>query len=253
MALEDAIVRMARENPGWGYTRLRDSLVGLGHEIARTTVARVLRDRGLEPAPERRRRTSWREFLEAHWEALLAADFFTVEVVTWAGLVRYHVLFLMELKTRKVHLGGIVRDPGEAWVLQAVRNLADGFEGVLRPGRKLILDRDAAFAAAVLEALGKLGVEVVRLPARSPNLNAYAERWVRSIRSECLDRLIPLGERHLRRAVAEYLEHYNRERHHQGLGGALLEPDPSAGAREGKILRRTRLGGLLSYYHRAAG
>lgn len=251
--IQDIVVRMASENPTWGYTRVRDALSNLGHEIARTTVARILAERGLEPAPERRRRTSWREFLEVHWGALVAADFFTVEVVTWLGLVRYHVLFLLELGTRKVHLGGIARDPGEAWVLQAFRNLADGFEGVLQPGRFLILDRDPVFSAAVRAALERAGVSVVRLPPRSPNLNAFAERWVRSVRSECLGRLIPLGERHLRRAVVEYVEHYNSERNHQGLGGALIESEAGVGSSEGRVVRRKRLGGVLNYYYREAG
>src|SRR5262249_34133729 len=160
-----------------------------------------------------------------HWDVLVATDFFTVEVLTWVGLVRYHVLFFMELKTRKVHVAGITHDPSEDWMLQVVRNATDSFDGFLRSGHMLILDRDPVFSRAVRELLAKCGVSVVRLPARSPNLNAYAERWIRSIRTECLDRIVPLGERFVWTAVEEYVRHYNAERNHQGLDGAIIEPE----------------------------
>ena len=140
--------------------------------MSRTTVERVLKRHGIEPAPERSRKTSWRKFIATHLDALVAADFFTVEVLTWGGLVRYHVLFFMELATRRVHLGGITTDPCERWLMQIARNVTDAFGGVLREGRYLILDRDPVFTARFRRLLEDHGVRVKQLPARSPNLDA---------------------------------------------------------------------------------
>jgi hypothetical protein len=249
--ITELIRQMARENPSWGYTRIRGALFNVGHEVARNTVKNVLTASGLEPAPERGRRTSWSTFLKAHWGALSAADFFTVEVVTAVGIVRYFVFFVLDLRTRRVHIAGITHQPGEAWMKQIARNLTDSADGFLCGCRVLILDRDPLFSASFRSILASAGVKALRLPARSPNLNAFAERFVRSIKSECLARIIPLGEQHLRRVIREYVEHYHRERNHQGLGNALIEELPAnTNSREGKVRRRERLGGLLSYYHR---
>lgn len=244
--------KIALENPGFGYTRIRDALKNVGRDVARTTVKRILADRGIEPAPERRKRTPWSTFLAAHWDGLFAADFFTAEVLTWSGLVRYHVLVVMELRTRRVHVAGITRGPDEAWTLQVARNLTDPIDGFLRTCKLLILDRDPLYTLEFRELLGGVGAKVLRLPARSPNLNAYVERWILGAKSECLDRLILLGEGHLRHAVAEYVVHFHGERNHQGLGSAIIDPEPGLGGDEGPIVRRKRLGGLLSYYHRRA-
>lgn len=250
----ELVVRIAKENPGFGYTRIRDALSNLKIDVARSTVASILRECGLEPAPERSRRQSWGQFLAAHWESLAAADFFSVEVLTMVGLVRYQVLFVMRLDTRRVEIAGIVRDTeiSGTWMLQIGRNLTDAMGGFLNGVTHLILDRDPMFTSAFRQLLAGSGVHVVRLPPRSPNMNAYAERWVGAVRRECLDRLILFGEGHLRRVLTGYVAHHHRERHHQGLGSRLLDPDETANRSVGAISCRQRLGGLLRYYYRAA-
>ncbi len=170
------VVQLAYENPGWGYTRIRDVMRSLGHEIGRTTVAAILADHGIEPSPERGKKTSWRTFLKSHWEVLAAMDFFTVEVVTLHGLVRYSVLFVIELSTRNVQIAGITNQANDEWMRNMARHLTDGFDGFLLDKRYLILDRDPLFTRKFREILRGSGVEPLRLPARSPNLNAYAER-----------------------------------------------------------------------------
>ena len=250
--IEELVVRMAEENPKWGYTRIRGALANLGHEIARNTVKRILRENGIEPAPERGRRTSWATFLKAHWEGLAATDLFTVEVLTLAGLRRYFVFFVIELKTRRVAIAGIHHQPYGGWMEQVARNLTDAFDGFLRDAGHLIHDRDPLFTRAFDEILKGAGVTPVRLPPRSPNLNAYAERFVRSIKEECLARVVVLGERHLRLLVREYVEHYHGERNHQGLGNRLLEPPPPPADSEAPLRRRRRIGGLLNFYYQKA-
>ena len=183
---------------------------------------------------------------------IVAMDFFTVEVLTLGGLVRYHVLFVIDLSTRRVHIAGITSQPHGDWMKQIARNLTDAFDGFLLDMRYLIHDRDPLYTTAFREMLKDSGVIPVKLPAKSPNLNAYAERFVLSIKSECLNRMIPLGEWHLRRAVYEYVRYYNHERFHQGLDGQLIDPDESAGRREGRVTCRERLGGMLKYYYREA-
>ena len=210
MKIKSLIVRMATDNPSWGYCRIQGELKSVGHRVASTTVAKVLKDNGIKPAPDRP--SSWRSFLKAHWEAIAAADFFSVEVVTGGRLVRYMVFFVMKLKTREVLIAGISASPTGAWMRQIARNLTDAEDGFLAEMRSLILDRDPLYTMGFREMLGDCAVTCLRLPARSPNLNAFAERWVRSIREECLDRIVPLSEAHLRNAVREYVAHYNCER-----------------------------------------
>ena len=246
------VVEMAKANAGWGYTRIRDALRQLGHEIGRNTIKRILLEHGLEPAPERNRKTSWRTFIRAHLGAIAAADFFTVEVLTVVGLVRHFVFFVIDIETRRVEIAGITAQPCEAWMKQIARNLTDPEDGFLRGARYLILDRDPLYTSAFRKMLKDSGTEALRLPARSPNLNSYAERFVLSIKSECLRRIVPLGEAHLRRAISEFVAHYHGERHHQGLGGELISPGETAGRTEGSIACRERLGGMLKYYHREA-
>jgi len=173
--IEELILQLARENETWGYLRICQAINAppISRSVSRTTVQRVLKRNGIEPAPERSKKTSWRKFLAVHWDALVAADFFTVEVLTWGGLVRYHVLFFIELATRRVHLGGITTDPCERWIMQIAKNVTDAFGGVLREGRYLIIDRDPVFSAAFRRLLEDHGVRVKRLPPRSPNLKAY--------------------------------------------------------------------------------
>jgi transposase InsO family protein len=247
------VLRMARENPRWGYTRLVGALANLNHHVSRSTVKRILAAEGVLPAPERSERTPWSTFLRAHWEAIAAADFFTVEVLSLTGLVRYHVFFVIDLASRRVHLAGVVHEPGERWMMQVARNLTDAVDGFLLGKRLLIVDRDPLYTKAFRRLLADAGVKAVRLPPRSPNLNAYAERFVRSVRQECLDHIIPLGDDHLRRVLREYVDHYHLERNHQGLDNRLLEPRAGPANDNGEVVRKQRLGGLLSFYERQAG
>jgi transposase InsO family protein len=241
---------MARDNPRWGYTRIRGALHNLGYEIARNTIKRILLDNGFDPI--RRRGMSWETFLRAHWGAIAATDFFSVEVITRFGLVRYFVLFVIDLKTRRVEIAGILPRPNGEWMKQIARNLTDCEDGFLNGSRHLIHDRDPLFTTSFRAILKSSDVEAVKLPARSPNLNAYAERFVRSIKSECLSQIIPLGERHLRHAVKEYTEHYHVERNHQGLDNRLLEELPGVVDMDSAVVRHERLGGILNYYERKA-
>ncbi len=195
---------------------------------------------------------SWKTFLRAHWGAIAATDFFNVEVLTRRGLARYFVLFVIDLETRRVEIAGIAQQPDGEWMKQIARNLTDTDEGFLNGTRYLIHDRDPLFTEAFRGVLGSSGVRTVKLPARSPNLNAYAERFVRSIKSECLAQIIPLGERHLRTAVKEYAEHYHLERNHQGLENELIEDRCGAADMSGDVERHDRLGGILNYYCRRA-
>jgi transposase InsO family protein len=249
--IAELVLRMARENGGWGYTRIAGALRHLGHEVGRNTIKRILLNAGMDPAPERSKRTSWSAFLRAHWEAIAAMDFFTVEALTLAGLVRYHVLFVIDLASRRVEVCAISRDPSEEWMKQIARNLTDPLDGFLLRHRYLIMDRDPLFTRNFRAMLARSGVASVRLPVRSPNLNAFAERFVRSIKSECLGRVIPLGRRHLWQLVGEYVKHYHIERSHQGLANRLIAPVADGGGR-GAVRCRKRLGGLLNYYHRDA-
>jgi transposase InsO family protein len=242
-------VRMARENPTWGYRRMQGALKNLGHRVARSTVATILRAEGVGPVPERP--MSWRTFLAAHWGAIAAADFFTTEVWTARGLVTYYTVFVIELASRRVQIVGSTPHPDEAFVLQAARTVTDADDGCLRGARFLICDRDTKWSAAVRQTLAATGIRVIQTPYAAPNCNAYAERFVRSIKEECLDRLVVLGEAHLRRTLVAFTEHYHRDRNHQGLQDRLITPEP-AGPPHGAIRCRPRLGGLLRYYYRAA-
>jgi putative transposase len=194
----------------------------------------------------------WSKFIKAHLGAIVGMDFFTVEVMTLVGLVRYHVLFAIDIGSRVVEIVGIGRDPGGRWMEQMARNLLDVEDGFLRGKRYLILDRDSLYTAAFWRTIKAAGVNVVRLPPQSPNLNAYAERFVPSIRSECLERMVPLGEWHLRRAISEYMRHYHGERNHQGLDNTLIDRISQDTDSLGPVARPERLGGLLSFYYREA-
>ena len=250
--IQELILKLAGENRTWGYTRIQGALANLRHEVSRGTIANVLKAAGVEPAPKRRRGMTWREFLKAHWEVLAAADFFTVEVWTGRGLVRYHVLFLIQLATRVVEIAGVVPEPTESWMLQIARNLVDPWTGFLTSSRLLIHDRATVFSDRFRQLLRSGRVESLRLPARSPNLNAYAERFVRTIRQECLGRMVFFGESSLRHAVAEFVTHYNQERNHQGLANQLIRPNATLFPSERVLCRRIRLGGPLNYYYREA-
>jgi putative transposase len=249
---ENLVVRMAEENRDWGYRRIQGALSNLGHEIARSTIAEILARHGIEPAPERSRKTTWKEFLSRHWELIVATDFFTVEVWTRRGLQRFIILFFIDLSTRKVEIAGIAQVANGLWMSQIARNLTDAEEGILTGKRYLIHDRDPLFTAEFLNMITEAGVESVKLPPRSPNLNAYAERFVRSIKESCVDCMIFFGEESLRTAVQNFVAHYHSERNHQALANQLISPEPGHLGSTGEVQRRERLGGMLNYYYRAA-
>src|SRR5918998_1217154 len=212
----DLIVQMAKENSGWGYDRIGGALANLGHVVSDQTVGNILRQHGIAPAPKRSQSTTWKDFIAAHMAVLAGIDFFTVEVLTWRGLATYYVLFFIHLESRRVSLGGMTRHPTQAWMEQIARNATDESSGCLREHRYLLHDRDTKFCASFRSILRAGGVEPVKLPARSPDLNAFAERWVRSVKEECLSKLILFGEGSVKRALTQFLEQYHLEGPHQG-------------------------------------
>ena len=183
---------------------------------------------------------------------IAATDFFTIEVWTHSGLVTYYILFVIHLATRRVHIAGATAEPNSAFMMQMARNLTDMFDGFLNGYDNLIMDRDAIFTSAFRSFIEREGVEPVRCPPRAPICNAFDERYVRSIKEECLERMILFGERSLRRAPREYDTYYLKERNHQGIGNCLLEPSNLVDLHAGIIIRRERLGGMLSFYYREA-
>jgi putative transposase len=273
--LEALVVRMAQENRSWGYDRIAGALAHLGYRISDQTVGNILKRHGSPPAPERKNTTTWPEFIRTHIEVLVATDFFTAEVWTIAGLVTYYVLFFIHLASRKVHVAGVTPHPDARWMVQVARNVTMAEWGFLSPGQYLIHDRDGKYCPAFQRVIDDAGVQRVLLPPRSPDLNAYAERWVRSVKDEALSRLILFGERSLRYALTQYEAHYHTERPHQGKGNVVLMParaqEPVRKAHEGSPLTTSherggagslrgpvfircceRLGGLLKYYYRDA-
>ncbi len=251
--LEALIVRMAQENRSWGYDRIVGALANLGYTVSDQTVGNVLKRHGIAPAPERQKTTTWKEFIRTHLDVLVATDFFTAEVWTLGGLVTYYILFFLHLGSRKVHVAGVTPHPNEAWMVQVARNVTMEAWGFLSPGQYLIHDRDTKFCPAFQQIIDDAGVERILLPPRSPNLNAYAERWVRSIKDEALSRIILFGEGSLRHVLNEYVDHYHHERNHQGKGNVLLFPPRSLAEKHGDLIQcHERLGGLLKYYAHGA-
>ncbi len=242
------IVRMAEENPSWGYARIQGALKHLDHRVARSTIAKVLKENGLKPSPDRP--MSWATFVRSHAHLIAAADFFTTEVWTAHGLVRHFTLFVIDIATRRVYIAGTTTNPASAWMEQIARNLTDCEEGFLTGRRFLVIDRDAIFSPRFKSIVWGSGVEILLTAYQAPNMNAYAERFVRSIKSECLDQMIFLGRESLVQAIAEYAAHYHDERSHQGIGNKMISGAKAQG--EGVVETRERLGGLLKYYHRRA-
>ena len=250
--IAELAARFARENSSWGYDRIQGALENLGHVVAPNTIKRILKRWGIDPAPERAKRTSWRQFLRTHAASIAAGDFFSTEVWPARGLVTWYTFFVIDLATRAVTIVGSTPNPGDDFMRQVARNLTDCVDGFLRKKRFLILDRDGKFSAAFRGVLEDHGIRMVLCPARALNCNAFAERFVRSIKSECLSRMIFIGSGSLRHALAEFTAHYNAERNHQGIGNVLIEPADAVGGATGRVVNRRRLGGLLSYYHRLA-
>ena len=250
-AVEKLVVQLAKDNAGWGYDRIVGALANLGHQVSDQTVGNILRRQGLGTAPERRRHTTWTEFIRRHKQVLWATDFFATEVWSATGLVTVYGLFFIHLQTRKIVLGGLTRSPNDLWVKQVARNVT-GVTGELTSARYLLRDRDAKFTEGFDQILQAAGIEAIKLPPQSPNLNAYAERWIRSLRSECLDQLILFGERSLAYVLQEYLAHHQQERNHQGLDNVIPFPDEGLRSNTGAITKSERLGGLLQFYYRKA-
>ena len=251
--MRELVLRLARENPRWGYQRIAGELRGLGLTVSASMVRNLLRQAGLGPAGERAG-LSWRQFLRTQAQSMLAVDFFTVETVS---LRRLYVLFYIELGSRRVHLAGCTPNPDSAWVTQQARQLAWTLAEQATPLRFLIRDRDSKFTRDFDTVFRSEGVEIIRTPIRSPKANAIAERFVRTVRAECLDWLLILNRRHLERVLRVYVDHYNRQRPHRALN--LRPPDPehptlrlASSARPADVMRRDRLGGLIHEYSLAA-
>jgi transposase InsO family protein len=247
--IEALVLRLARENPTWGYSRIHGELRKLGIRAGRSTVRDILKRRGLLPAPERTRKgTTWRQFLARHRHQVLAGDFLVVESLF---LKTIYILFFIELGSRRVHLAGCTAHPTAAWVTQQARNLAWRIQDGEVPCRYLIHDRDAKFPAAFNRVVEQEGVEVVLTPPRCPQANGVAEWWIRSARAECLDHLLIVGERQVHRTLTTYIQFYNQRRPHQGLD--QQSPIPRAPvATCGPVVCRAMLGGLLHDYTREA-
>jgi len=250
------VVEMAMANPGWGYTKIRDAMrTDLAIEMGRTTVAEILSAAGIEPAPEREKKRTGKQFIRAHWDSLYGCDFFAVEALGIGGTVRYLVFFVISLKTRTGEIAGIRVDPDGEWMKRIARNLTDPVDGFVRHAKYLVHARDPLFVEGFTAILGERGVESVKIPAQSPTCNSHAERFVRTIKYECLNHLVLFGERHLRYVAKEFMAHNQAERFHQGLGGQLIRrpvgPVNENGA-HGKIVCWSRLGGMLNFYVREA-
>jgi transposase len=244
----ELVCRLARENPRWGYLRIVGELKKLGVTVSNTSVPTVLRRHGLPPAP-RRAGPTWSEFLSAQAKGIVATDFFHVDTVL---LRRYYVLFVIELERRVAHVLGATTNPNGPWVTQVARNFAADLDDTGQRFRFLIRDRDTKFTVSFDAVFASIGVETLRIPVRSPRANAVAERWVRTVREECLDHLLVVSRRHLQSVLDEYLRHYNQARPHRGLQLAQPIPHPVSAPDGGAITRRDVLGGIVHEYDRVA-
>jgi transposase InsO family protein len=249
-ALVETIVRMARENPSWGFTRIQGELRRLGHRVGASTIRRILRARRLPPAPQRSREYDWRTFTRAHAESLLACDFFHVDL---ANLRRVYVFFVMDVRDRMVHILGVTPYPTGEWTVQAAREFTWRLADRAGSARYLVRDRAGKFTDAFDAVFAAEGIEVFRSAPQCPRMNAFAERWVRTVRAECTDRMLLLAQRHLEQVLAEYVEHYNTHRAHQALDLRAPTDEPNViPFPAARIARRPVLGGLISEYEAAA-
>jgi transposase InsO family protein len=250
-AISALIERLATENPRWGYKRIQGELLKLGHRVSASTIRRVLRALRIPPAPQRRTDTTWRQFLHTQAATMLATDFFHVDCAV--TLQRLYCLFVMEIGSRYVHILGITANPDGPWTVQQIRNLLMDLGDRAAGFRFLVRDRAGQFTAAFDAVLAGAGIEVVKIPPRSPRANAYAERFVLTARTEVTDRMLIFGQRHLRMVLAEYAAHYNGRRPHRSRQLRPPRPDhPAPDLCHERIKRRPVLGGLINEYERAA-
>ena len=245
------IERLATENNGWGYQRIQGELLKLGHRVGASTIRRVLKTLKIPPAPERRSDTTWRKFLHTQASTMLATDFFHVDCAV--TLQRLYCLFVMEVGSRYVHILGVTANPDGPWTIQQIRNLLMDLGDRVAGFRFLVRDRAGQFTASFDAVLADAGIEAVKIPPRSPRANAYAERFVLTVRTEVTDRMLIFGERHLRTILAQYEGHYNGRRPHRSRQLRPPRPDhPVADLSRKRIQRRPVLGGLINEYERAA-
>jgi transposase InsO family protein len=259
----ELVLRLARENPRWGYRRIQGELVKLGVHLAASTIARILRDHGLGPTP-RRSGPTWRAFLRAQASGIVATDFFHVDAVLFK---RLYVLFFIELGRRRIWITGVTDHPNSLWVTQQARNVTGDLADADITARFLVRDRDTKYVASFDNVFKAEGAEILQTPYRTPNANAFAERFVRTVRSECLDHLLVVNEAHLERVLRSYARHYNGHRPHQGIAQEIPAPEetdslavvPTIDSRHrhhrhrpSRIRRRDRLGGLIHEYELAA-
>jgi len=247
------VIRLASENPAWGYRRIQGELATMGIPLAPSSVWAILKRHGLDSSPDRTGPT-WGEFLKYQATTMLACDFFTVDTVL---LRRLYVLFFIELDTRKVYVTGVTAHPTGAWVVQQARNLSYELTERVQPVKFLIRDRDTKFTAAFDEVFHSEGTRIIRTPVRAPRANAFADRFVGTVRRECLDRILTVNRRHLEAVLQEYADHYNQHRPHRSLGQKpprphLESPGDRPTADLSRLRRTDRLGGLVHEYHLVA-
>lgn len=242
------VVKIGKDNPNWGYLRIANYIKYLGHKISFMTIKRILTDHSIYPHEDGRKNSDWSKFFDAHKDVLAACDFATYELLTPNGLVRESILFFENITTREVWLGGIACDPDANWSAQVARNQTDAFDGKLNGMKYIIHDRDPLFLGKFTDILKSAGCKTKLIPPRMPEYNGYIESFIKTIKTECLNRLILTSEPQLRYVVKEFLEYYNHERPHSGLDGKMIIPLPQDD--DGEVTEFSRLGGLLKSYRR---